>query len=140
MSSLTPGSPTKASPIKPGKAEAKQRESKARGDLVGEQGLGEKGEEERQRHPGDDRGEDAEIGRARHVSGAEAAYGAHDHHALDSKIENARAFDNRLAHTGEEQGRGGGDDGENESLKNVHGSTPPEPVRARAWRGRRRSR
>ena len=71
-------------------AEPKKRQRQAGRHLVRHERQGEEAEQQRHRHAGDDRGNDADIGTAGEKGGAEAAHRAHHHHALDAEIEDAR--------------------------------------------------
>ena len=50
---------------------------------------------------------------------------AHDHHALDAEIENARALDDELAYGGKQEGRGGEGDGEKDGFGETHRQIAP---------------
>ena len=88
------------------------------GDLVGDEGQGEDARRASDSAmPAEMAARTPSTRRAGDEGGAEAADGAHHHHALDAEIEDAGALDHQLAEGGEQQRRRGRDDGEDDRLQ-----------------------
>ena len=126
---LHPGQPREPLADQAREPQSQQGERQPGRNLRRHQGLGQEGEEHRHGDARGQPGHNADQRRAGRVGGGEAAYRAHDHHAFDAQVEDARAFRDELSGRRQQQWRGRRDDRQNDGFQGSHRSLlrPPWP-------------
>ena len=129
------------------KTDAEDGQRQSGRDLVDRKSERQNAENPRQRGTGQDAAKRADKDRTGQIGTGEAAGCANDHHALNAEVENAGAFDHKLAGRRQQERRRGGDDRENKAdrenqLYDVgerfkHGQARPFARWARSACGRR---
>jgi hypothetical protein len=123
--SFRPGKPDEGLPDHARQTEPEDGQRKTGRHLIGHQCQCQETEQQREQHAGDQSTKGTEPRRTRQLRDGKGRDRAHDHHALDTQIENAGAFDNQFADGRQQQRSGRRHDRQDDCLGHIHQAALP---------------